>query len=105
MRAGVVRSAGIDSDADLAPSLDAPPPEADADILRQLRYMYDAGGWVLLESAIADLPADLRWLLESDAVTVTQLAALHGALGVTSVADLHDAVRLGSVASVAGPQP
>jgi DNA polymerase (family 10) len=67
--------------------------------------MYDAGGWVLLESAIADLPADLRWLLESDAVTVTQLAALHSALGVTSVADLHDAVRLGSVGSVAGLSP
>ena len=67
--------------------------------------MYDAGGWVLLESAIADLPADLRWLLESDAVTIAQLAALHGALGVTSVADLHDAVRLGSVGSVAGLEP
>ena len=32
--------------------------------------MYDAGAWVLLESALADLPADLRWLFESGAVTI-----------------------------------
>ena len=39
--------------------------------------MYEAGGWVLLESAIADLPADLRWLFESGAVTLEQLAAIY----------------------------
>jgi DNA polymerase (family 10) len=50
--------------------------------------MYEAGAWVLLESAVADLPADLRWLFESDAVTIGQLATLHAALGVTSAADL-----------------
>ena len=50
--------------------------------------MYESAAWVLLESAIADLPADLRWLFESGAVTVEQLAALHHALGVTSAADL-----------------
>ncbi len=55
--------------------------------------MYEAGGWVLLESAIADLPADLRWLLESDAVTIQQLALLHAAAGVTTATDLHDVLQ------------
>ncbi len=64
--------------------------------------MYDAGGWVLLESAIADLPADLRWLLESDSITTAQLAAVQAATGATSAADLHDAVRLGSLRSIPG---
>jgi DNA polymerase (family 10) len=50
--------------------------------------MYEAGAWVLLESAVADLPADLRWLYESGAVTIDQLAALHAELGATSLADL-----------------
>jgi DNA polymerase (family 10) len=68
--------------------------------------MFEAGGWVLLESAIADLPADLRWLFESGAVTLEQLTAIHRSLGVTSVADLAAAVgerRLGAVEGV-GPQ-
>jgi len=55
--------------------------------------MFEAGGWVLVESAVADLPADLRWLYESDAVTLEQLAAIHRALGVTSAADLAAAVH------------
>ena len=55
--------------------------------------MYDAGGWVLIESAIADLPADLRWLYESGAVTIAQIATLHRELGATSAIDLADAVR------------
>src|SRR5262249_20236518 len=41
---------------------------------------------------LADLPADLRWLYESGAVTLEQLAAIHRALGVTSAADLAAAV-------------
>jgi DNA polymerase (family 10) len=55
--------------------------------------MFDAGSWVLLESAIADLPADLRWLFESSAVTIEELARLHDSLGTTSAAELVDAVR------------
>ncbi len=55
--------------------------------------MYEACGWVLLESSIADLPADLRWVYESDAVSIEQLAALHETLGVTSATDLAAAVR------------
>jgi DNA polymerase (family 10) len=64
--------------------------------------MYEAGGWVLVESAVADLPVDLRWLYESDAVTLEQLAALHRALGVTSAADLAAAVRSGEIRNVGG---
>ena len=65
-----------------------PAPDVDPEIVRQLRHMHDAGGWVLLESAIADLPVDLRWLFESGAVTIEQLAALHAALGVTILLSL-----------------
>src|SRR5204863_4336696 len=84
---------GIDSEADLAPLFDAPPPESDAETLRPLRQMYEAGGWVLVESAVADLPVDLRWLLESGAVTIEQLDAIRRSLAVTSAADLAAAVR------------
>ena len=84
----LVQSHTIESDADLGPLVNDPPPDLDPEILRQLQHMYDAGGWVLLESAIADLPVDLRWLFESGAVTIEQLAALHAALGVTTSADL-----------------
>ena len=64
--------------------------------------MYEAGGWVLVESAVADLPADLRWLYESDAVTLEQLEAIHRALGVTSAADLAAAVREERIRAVDG---
>jgi DNA polymerase (family 10) len=64
--------------------------------------MFEAGGWVLLESAIADLPSDLRWLFESEAVTIEQLSALHQALGVISAADLRAAVIGKAVRDVPG---
>ena len=64
--------------------------------------MHDAGGWVLLESAVADLPADLRWLFESGAVSIEQLARLHQELGVTSAADLAAAVDAHAIGSVPG---
>jgi DNA polymerase (family 10) len=97
-----VRSHGIVSDADLGDVLAQPPPEADASVLQQLRYMYESAGWVLMESAIADLPADLRWLFESGAVTVEQLAAMHGALGITSAADLSAALADHAIRDLAG---
>ena len=90
--AALVRSHGIDSDANLGILLHQPPADADADVLQRLRYMYESAAWVLLESAIADLPTDLRWLFESGAVTMEQLAAIHQGLGVTSAADLVAAV-------------
>ena len=64
--------------------------------------MYEAGGWVLVESAIADLPADLRWLYESGAVTIEQLGTLHTALGATSNADLAAAVAGQSLRALPG---
>ena len=82
--------------------LDESPAGVNPEVLRQLGYMYDAGGWVLLESAIADLPADLRWLFESGAVTLEQLAGLHAALGITSMADLVAAVRRQMLRTVPG---
>ena len=89
----LVREQHIESDADTGPLFDNPPPGSDPEILKRLRQMYEAGGWVLVESAIADLPADLRWLFESGAVTIEQLGALHRELGITSIADIVDAVR------------
>src|SRR5258708_37209681 len=89
----LVREHQIESDADTGPLFDSPPPNSDPEILKRLRQMYEAGSWVLVESAIADLPADLRWLFESGAVTIEQLGTLHRALGVTSAADLTDAAR------------
>jgi len=64
--------------------------------------MYDAGAWVLMESAIADLPADLRWLFESGAVTLEQLGALHRTLGVTTAADLAGAAERQAIRTVSG---
>jgi len=67
--------------------------------------MYEAGGWVLLESTIADLPADLRWLYESGAVSLDQLAAMHRRLGVTSAADLAAAVQEHGLRDLEGFDP
>ena len=102
-RAGVlVRAHNIESDDDAGPLFDNPPAESDPEILKRLRQMYEAGGWVLVESAIADLPADLRWLFESGAVTIEQLAAIHGTLGITSAADIAAAVREERLRSLPG---
>jgi len=65
----LITQRGIDSDDQLGPLFQSPA-DADPDVIRRLRQMFEAGGWVLLESAIADLPADLRWLFESGAVRV-----------------------------------
>ena len=100
--AALVRSRHIESDADLAPLLADPPPDVSPALLTRLRHMYDAGGWVLLESAVADLPADLRWLFESGAVSIDQLATLHGTLGVTSAGDLAAAVAIEAVRAAPG---
>src|SRR5204862_6371604 len=91
--AELVRARGIESDADLGPLFETTLHDCDPEMLRRLRQMYEAGGWVLVESALADLPADLRWLLESGAVTIEQLADIHRSLAVTSAADLAAARR------------
>jgi len=92
----------IESDAELGPLLEDPPAGVGAGVIARLKYMFEAGGWVLLESAVADLPSDLRWLFESGAVTIEQLAALHRDLGVTSAADLRAAVLCQAVRDVPG---
>jgi DNA polymerase (family 10) len=89
----LIRDLGIQSDADTGPLFDNPPAGTDPEILKRLRQMYEAGGWVLVESAIADLPADLRWLFESGAVTLEQLGVMSRELGLTSVADIGAAAR------------
>ena len=71
--AATARALGVDAEADAGPLFDAPPRDIDAEVLKRLRQMYEAGGWVLVESALADLPADLRWLYESGAVTIDEL--------------------------------
>jgi DNA polymerase (family 10) len=89
----LVCARGIESDAHLGPIFESSDPADDPEVLRRLRQIHESCGWVLLESAIADLPADLRWAYESDAVSVEQLAAICKALEATSAADLAVAVR------------
>ena len=75
--AALVRKHGISSDIGLGPLIDpAVPFDSDPQLRKRFQHMYEAGAWVLLESAMADLPADLRWLFESGAVTISQLAAI-----------------------------
>ena len=101
--AALVRSSGIESDADLGPLVDpAVTFDGDPQLRQRLQHMYEAGAWVLLESAIADLPADLRWLFESGAVTIPQLASIYEHLGATSAADLGDAVARRSIRLIPG---
>jgi DNA polymerase (family 10) len=106
--AALMRERGIESDADLGPFFSSPPPagtDLERSVHTRLRYMYDTGAWVLMESAIADLPADLRWLFESGAVTIEQIGALHAALGVSTAADLVDAVERQLIRAVPGLDP
>lgn len=70
-----------------------PSSPSDKEVLKRLRQIYEAGGWVLVESTLADLPADLRWLYESGAVTLEQLHALHCTFGAPSIADLSGALQ------------
>ena len=97
-----MRTLRIESDADLEPIFDAPPAGSDPAVLKRLRQMYEAGGWVLLESTLADIPADLRWLIESGAITIEQTAAAHRALWVTSGADVAAAIDDKMLRRVAG---
>src|SRR6185503_6106463 len=104
--AAMVRARGITSDVDLGPLIDPSVPfDGDSQLYQRFQHMYEAGAWVLLESAIADLPADLRWLFESGAVTLEQLAAIYRSRGATSVADLAAAVADGALGAIDGVGP
>jgi len=101
--AALAQTQQIASDGDLGPLLDSPDSLHDDPVLRErLRHMYDAGGWVLLESSIADLPADLRWLFESGAVTIAQVAALHARAGALTAGDIARAIDDRTHEAVAG---
>jgi DNA polymerase (family 10) len=91
----------IESDADLGALIENPA-GIDDEVLRPLRLMYEAGAWVFVESGVADLPADLRWLYESGAVTLEELARLHEQLGATALADLAAAIEEGTIRTVPG---
>ena len=101
----LVQERRIAAESDLGTLLQTPPAQLDPEVFRQLRFIFEAGGWVLLESALADLPADLRWLFESGAVTLAQLVELHRTLGITSAADLAGELRRDAVRRVPGFDP
>lgn len=94
----------VRTDKELGPLVErtAPDGSTEDEGLTRLRHLFDAGGWVLLESVIADLPADLRWLFEAEAVTLDQLATLHALTGATAVADFADLVRQSGLRSLPG---
>ena len=99
----LVKARGIASDLDLGPLVDPTVPfDGNPVLLQRLTHMYDAGAWVLMESALADLPADLRWLFESGAVTLPQLAAIHAATGATAASDIAAAIEDGTLRAVPG---
>jgi DNA polymerase (family 10) len=103
--AALVRERGVDADADLGAMLGTAPAGAsdlDHEVYRRLHQMYGTGTWVLLESALAHLPADLRWLYKSGAVTVEQLAAISRTLGVVTAADLAAALERRELRSIPG---
>ena len=77
---------------------------ADTDALVRLRQIYETAGWVLVESTLADIPADLRWLYESGAVTLDQLSQLHHRLGITSATDIATAAQDGRIATLLGSE-
>ena len=70
--------------------------------LRQLRLLRDPGPEVLLASAVAGLPLDLRGLAASGAVTIGQLQALHEHLDIVTAADVQAALRRQAIRSVPG---
>jgi len=99
----MLRARGIQSDLELGPIVDpATPFDGDPVLHQRLTHMYEAGAWVLMESALADLPADLRWLYESGAVTLPQLAAIYRATGATSASDLRAIIEDGSLRLIPG---
>src|SRR5260221_14358338 len=71
----LVRAQHIGSDADLEPLFEHPPPDIDPETLNRLRQMHEAGGWDLVQAALAGLPIDLRWLFASGAGTRHHRAA------------------------------
>lgn len=53
-------------------------------------------GWIVREQAIADLPSDLRWLFESGAASLDEIARLVQAVDTVTLADLRSAIASGA---------
>jgi DNA polymerase (family 10) len=98
--AALVTAHAILTDNDLGTLLEDPPAGATDAAMRVLRQIHESAGWVVLESALADLPGDLRRLFESGAVTIEQLAALHHELDVTAAGDIALGVASGALRNV-----
>ena len=92
--AALLRDRGIESES-LLDSLVEQPSGTRPAIIQRLRSIGEAGPWVV-QLAIADLPTDLRRLLESGAVTIEELAALYQITGATSITDLGWLVESGA---------
>jgi DNA polymerase (family 10) len=88
----LVRAQDVDSLADLSRLIAHPPPEVDGETIFSLRQLDQTDGALLVHSAVADLPADLRELYEAGVLTLEQLAVLHHELRVTAAADIAAAV-------------
>jgi DNA polymerase (family 10) len=95
---------GIADESQLQPLFDMAVSPADADALVRLRQMYETAGWVLVESTLADIPADLRWLYESNAATLRQIATLIEQLDATSAIDLAFAASEHRIAPILGDE-
>jgi DNA polymerase (family 10) len=95
---------GIVDESQLEPLFQMAVSPGDAEALVRLRQIHETAGWVLIESTLADIPADLRWLFEAGAATAAEIAALHRALGVTTATDLEAAAQEHRLASIVGDE-
>lgn len=92
--AALARQWGLTQDADISRLL-ASEPDLDPALRALFESLAASQGWVLVESAVAELPTDLRWLLDSGAVTLKEIGALASRLDVLSMADIAAAVTRG----------
>jgi DNA polymerase (family 10) len=97
-----VRAHRLGSERSLAAFLASQHGTIDPEVLTRLQRIAEQGAWVALESAIADLPADLRLLLDSESITLEQLATIYAQTRATSAAELADAFADGTLGSVPG---
>lgn len=98
--AALVRRSCATSNADLGALLARP--ELETETRRNLEAIHVAGAWVLVEAGIADLPADLRALVDTGTVTLEQLGLLHDSLGIVTAADIDAALEQGAIEALLG---
>jgi DNA polymerase (family 10) len=80
-------------------------PSADVNpyITQTLEQVRSGRGWVTVETAMTELPRDLRRLLEMDIVSLDELASLHQQLGIVTLADIAAAIEDGTPGAPASP--